>query len=189
MSEKQKMKIVVLFIFAAVTVFFSGLAVSGATGSVPTLSVCEALSHPGKYDGRIVRIRDQVVGTSEGAAFIGEACPGIFVTDGKVWPSGIAWTMPTSQPIVHKVDFIFDWESDRRVHKKWAKLKKHFPDRCIVVTYTGMFEGWTEATAKIKDSSGHEWHFSGFGHLNAAPAQLVLKSADDVAVVENCGAK
>jgi hypothetical protein len=185
MSQKEKVISSILIVVGSVALL-SGKAAHQADESIPTLSVCEALSHPEKYDGRIVRIRDQVVGTSEGTAFFGEACPGVFVTNGKVWPSGIAWTMPTSGTIIHKVNFTFDWESSKEVDKKWRKLRKRYPDRCIAATYTGMFESWSEATAKKADSSGHLWVIPGFGHLDAAPAQLVLKSADDVAPVTNC---
>src|SRR6476469_7055005 len=87
---------------------------------IPTLTACEVLSHPSEYDGKIVRIRDRVLGTHEGASFVGESCPGIYVTDGKVWPSAIAWTMPTDLTfILHKVDFQFDRQSAKALDKKY----------------------------------------------------------------------
>ena len=157
---------------------------------VPTLTVCEALANLEKYDGKMVQIRDRVYGTDEGASFVGESCPGIFVTDGKTWPSGIAWTMPTdAQFILHPVNFSFDRVSSKKLHKKWGKLRKRFADRCIAVAYTGMFESWSKEKARKTDPEGHVWWFDGFGHLNGAPAQLVLKSADDVAPIPNCRAK
>ena len=163
-----------------------GSAISKSMDSIPTLTVCEALSHAAEYDGKVVRIRDQVVGTSEGTAFLGETCPGIYVTDSKVWPSAIAWTMPTAKgSIIHPVDFSYDWSSDKKVKRKWRKLRTQMPDRCIAVVFTGMFESWSNSAAKKIDPGGH-YEISGFGHLNAAPAQLVLRSADDVAPIMNC---
>lgn len=159
---------------------------SEATESVPTLTVCEALRHRAEYDGHIVRIKDRAVGTDEYSGFISDACPGILVTDGKVWPSSIAWTMPTSKDmILHSVDFQFDEESQKRMIKKWVELSKRVPDRCIKVTYTGMFEVWSRSKARTPWKDG--WReLPGFGHLNGWGAQLVLKSADDVSVIPNC---
>ncbi|MFI5103537.1 MAG: hypothetical protein ACHP79_01320 [Terriglobales bacterium] len=158
--------------------------------AVPTLTVCEALTHASKYDGKIVRVRDRVAATDEGASFLGEDCPGIFTTDGKIWPSAIAWTMPSqSHFILHSVDFRFDWDSGKRVDKKWEQLRKHFPDRCIAVTYTGMFESWSPDKAKKTYANGMTVEIPGFGHLNGAPAQLILQSADDVSPIPNCKSK
>jgi hypothetical protein len=192
----------VLFFVAAVFIGVGAVAADSARpqgshkdndpskDAVPTLTVCEALSHGLEYDGKMVRIRGKVGSTSEGAAFLGEDCPGIYVTDGKVWPSGIAWTMPSahSEFILHPVDFSYDWASSKRLRKKYKQLRKSVPDKCIEFTYTGMFEIWTKAKGRKPYRDG--WlEISGFGHLNASPAQLVLKSADDAAAIPNCTGK
>lgn len=154
---------------------------------LPTLTVCEALGHAADYDGKIIRIRDRVRGSSEGAGFVGTECPSIYVTENKTWPSVIAWTMPSQTTfILHPVDFTFDWESSKRIHMKWGELRKHLPDRCIVVTYTGMFESWSREKATKRYPNGWVREIPGFGHLNAEPAQLVLKSADDVSAAPKC---
>jgi hypothetical protein len=41
--------------------------------AIPTLTVCEALSHASEYDGKMVRIRGPVYGTDEGTWFVGGA--------------------------------------------------------------------------------------------------------------------
>jgi hypothetical protein len=155
--------------------------------AIPTLTVCGALSKAARYDGEIVQIRGRVYGTDEGTWFLGEECPGIYVTEGKVWPSTIAWTMPSDLTfIIHPVHISFDRTSGPRIQKKWEQLRKHLPDRCIAVTYTGMFESWSKEKAIKTDPKGHVYEFAGFGHLNGAPAQLVLESADDVEPIPNC---
>jgi hypothetical protein len=183
-----------IFVRTILTVLITGAALGETQiankDPIPTIEVCEALSNPEKYDGKMVQIRDRVYGTSEGAAFVGDSCPGIFVTQGKVWPSAVAWTMPTQLAfIIHPVNFSFDWASSKKLDKKWSKLLKRFPARCLAVTYTGMFESWSKDKARKTDPEGHVWEFDGFGHLNAAPAQLVLKSADDVVPISNCKVK
>src|SRR5690349_121436 len=157
--------------------------------ALPILTVCEALSHASEYDGKIVRIRDTTFGTDEFSAFRSDLCPGVLVTDGKVWPSSIVWTMPSdSEMILHPVNFIFDSESQQVLQKKWQELSKHLPNKCIAVMYTGMFEVWSRSKSR-KTIPGGWKEFSGFGHLNGWGAQLVLKSADDVAPIPNCQPK
>jgi hypothetical protein len=186
----QRMRLLIYLLFLAWGLP-GGRAQQVVTPStIPTLSACEVLAHASDYDGKLVRIRGPVGATDEGAAFVGEECPGIFVTDSKVWPSAVAWTGPTNLMfILHPVDFTFDADSRKRIDEKWGDLRKRLPDRCIAVTYTGMFESWSRDKAKKKDPKGTVYEIPGFGHLNEAPAQLVLKSADDVEAIPNCPKK
>jgi hypothetical protein len=164
-----------------------GYAGPRADSGIRTLPVCEALAHSAQYNGKIVRIRGRVFGTDEGTWFVSNDCPGVFVTDGKVWPSNIAWTSPEDLTfILHPVDFTFDKNSLKRIDSRWRRLRKQFTDKCLEVTYTGMFESWSKDGATKRDPKGHKYRINGFGHLNSAPAQLVLKSADDVTPIPNC---
>src|ERR1700733_867786 len=89
------------FLAAGVT---SGHEHTAHQDPIPTITVCEALAHPMDYDGKMVHMRDDAYSNGEGAAFVGKGCPGIFVTEGKVWPSAVAWTMPTDlMAILHPV--------------------------------------------------------------------------------------
>ena len=158
--------------------------------SLPTLTVCGALSHANQYDGKLVRIRGRVLSTGEATGFVSEDCPGVLVTDGRIWQSAIAWTMPTDRMfIVHPVNFKYDWDSSKRLKAKYHRLHKHLPDECIELTYTGMFEVWSVTNSKKTDSKGTPYEIPGFGHLNGAGAQLVLKSADDAMPIPNCKKK
>jgi len=154
------------------------------------VTVCEALSAPLKYNGHVVTIRGRVDSTDEGTWLVGDGCPGIFVTAGYAWPSVISVAMPTiPAPLrIHQVNFKFDWESRRKVEAKSEELQKSAPPRCLEFTYSGLFEtrvDWSDA--KLRYTNG-TWKYAGFGHLGDAPAQLLLKSEDDVAVVPDCKA-
>jgi len=61
--------------------------VSPVLSAQSTLTVCDVLSKPLSYDGKLVRIRGEIVGTDEGTWFKGEECPRVMVTDGQVWDS------------------------------------------------------------------------------------------------------
>jgi hypothetical protein len=183
-----------ILVLTALVSFGAGATRSHARSAgkdpIPTITVCEALEHPAEYDGKMVHIRDDTYSNGEGAWFVGKSCPGVFVTEGKVWPSTIAWTMPAnSMTVLHPVEFRYDSDSSKRTEKKYQELRKRFPARCLRVTYTGMFEIWSKEKARKTDSKGHKYEFAGFGHLNGAPAQLVMKSHDDVSVIPNCHAK
>ena len=120
--------------------------------------------------------------------FTSDECPGILTTGKHIWPS-IIWFSTPSMPTpnrLHPIDFQLDSESEDRVEAKYRALKGRTPDRCIVWTYTGLFEtrrNWSDAQAI--DVNGDPL---GFGHLGKAPGQLIAKSADDVAVIPNCTA-
>jgi hypothetical protein len=159
-----------------------------AEDNPPTLTVCDILSQPLRYDGKLVRIRSWLKATDEGTWFTSDECPGILTTGKHIWPS-IIWFSTPSMPTpnrLHPIDFQLDSESEDRVEAKYRALKGRTPDRCIVWTYTGLFEtrrNWSDAQAI--DVNGDPL---GFGHLGKAPGQLIAKSADDVAVIPNCTA-
>jgi len=176
--------------FAAILAAFFGASAGqhqNDQATVPTLGVCEALTRASEYDGKMVRIRGQVSSTEEGTWYIGDDCRGTFVSDGKVWPSSIAWTSPDNKEfILHPITFSFDKSSLTRLDKKWVRLRKQLSDRCIAVTYTGMFEMWSRDKARKMYPGGKVLEIPGFGHLNGSPTQLVLKSADEVVAIPNC---
>ena len=158
------------------------------TSNLPIFTVCEILSNPLQYDGQLIRIRDVVRGTSEGGWLVGDDCPGVFVTEGIVWPSIISLEVPGNPFQLHPVDFQFNFGSQQKLMPKYEQLKRRVGQDCIAWTYTGVFEtrkNWTGPEVKTTDPT----RLRGFGHLNGAPGQLILKSVDDVKAIPNCTAK
>jgi len=191
--QKAALGIVLIFLLG---IIFSGAqtqksheVTSAKEDAAPTLTVCEALSHPSEYDGKIVRISDRIDGTDEWTAFVGNDCPQILVTEGKVWPSKIVWEMPANLDLtIHPVYFTFNEDSQKRLGEKWDHIKDKVDATCAAFTYTGLFEVWSKAKAR-KTAPGGWVEFSGFGHLSGSGARLILKSADDVAPITNCKPK
>jgi hypothetical protein len=150
-------------------------------GCLPrTLTVCDILSDALSYDGELVRIRGEIVGTDEGTWYKGEDCPGVLVTEGYVWPSLIAIEAPGNPLQIHSVNFEYDFSGMKRLTPGYKKLRRRMPDRCIAWTYTGVFETRKEWSKMMNGNP------RGFGHLNGAPGELIVKSADDVAPAPNC---
>ena len=112
----------------------------------------------------------------------------MFRTGEHVWPCVVYLAMPTMNAAlrVHSVEFTFDWQSQSKVDAKFVRLRRTVPAECVQFTYTGLFdtrEDWSKA--KLRYPNGI-WKYAGFGHLGEAPAQLILKSVDDVAVIPGC---
>jgi hypothetical protein len=119
---------------------------------------------------------------------VGDDCPDVFVTEGHAWPSLISLEVPGNPVQLHSVDFNYDFASQKRLISKYRRLKQRVSEDCIAWTYTGVFEtrkNWTGAEAKTIEPS----RLRGFGHLNAAPGQLILKSANDITAIPNCAPK
>jgi len=149
--------------------------------TVPNLvTVCDVLSKPLAFDGMSVRIRGRMVGTDEGSWLKGFDCPGVMKTDGYVWDSLISLDLPGNPLQIHQVDFEHDFAADQRLEQKYQPLRRKLPDRCIAFTYTGVFETRKEWQRMMNGNP------RGFGHLNAAPGALIIKSADEVAPVPGC---
>ena len=166
-----------------------GAAQAGAEPTLPVLTVCEALSAPMKYNGRILTIRGRPSGSDEGYWVNGDGCPGVVTTDGFMWPSEISLAMPTlPRPLrLHSVDFTYDWDARHRLDAKYKRLRKRVPQDCLVFTYTGLFETRTDWSAQKMVYANGRFSYAGFGHLGEAPAQLLLRSEDDVEAIPNCG--
>lgn len=158
----------------------------------PMLTVCEALSHPDLYDGRMVHVTGRVVGGNEGAWMEGDGCPRAYQTEGYAWPSVISLQRPSAHPDathLHATDFVFDLESERTLASKYRKLRRRVAAECVSFTYTGLFETRLDWSDYRRVFASGRVEFIGFGHLSSAPAQLILRSKDDAAQIPNCKPK
>jgi hypothetical protein len=88
---------------------------------------------------------------------------------------------------LHSVDFTYDWDARHRLDIKYKRLRKRVPQACLVFTYTGLFETRTDWSASKMRYANGTFKYAGFGHLGGAPAQLLLRSEDDVEAIPNCG--
>ena len=178
-----------LILLIALTCASAAAQVVGAQPDPPTVTVCDLLSQPLKYDGTFVRIQGRLTGTDEGTWFASDKCPSVFVTNKYRWPS-VIWFSTPSMPNPngqHAIDFQFDAESEARVEAKYRALKPRVPPKCVIWTYMGLFEtrrDWSEPRA-----IGVDGNPLGFGHQGGAPGQLIAKKALNVAAVPGCTAK
>jgi len=157
-----------------------------------TLSVCQLLLEPARFNGKVITVRGQHVGTSEGQWLRGTGCEGLVVTAAHSWPIELALAPAPAAgvpkyPYIHAVDFTFDFSSPARLKKKFQALSQTVPSSCIEVVYTGMFETYLDQW-KSKIGADGNTIYLGLGHLNEAPGQLVPKSFDDAVPIPGCRA-
>jgi hypothetical protein len=158
----------------------------------PLLSICDVLSRPLEYNGKLVRVSGKQQGTNEGVWLVTDKCPGVFVTNDYVWPTEIwlayAGTNPNPESEPAAINFQFDFGSEKRAISKYRKLRRKAPAECLVFTFAGLFETRSDwSKSRIYYPTNSTWRTLGFGHLNAAPAQLLLTS-EDVEIMPQCNA-
>ena len=162
----------------AMTLLSVGSVQSAMPQSEP-LTVCSVLADAPRYNGEMVRIRARVVSTGEGTWLVGSGCDGAMTVSGYAWPSIIWLAYPDSRVLKHPVAFDFDWKSQARTTEKYEKSRTHWAEESVEWTYSGMFETRSDWWNYV-GPDGKLNKYSGFGHLGGAPAQLIIRSLDDV---------
>ena len=143
-----------------------------------TLSVCDILADPLKYNYQLVKIRGVSVGTDEGW-WIGpdKPCSRPLTTGGYTWPS-IIWveSVDESRPS-RGVQFRTDHNAVNKIDGAVARM--HIDPKLdrIWLNFTGVFE--TRVFTSKDIGKGRAF---GFGHMNSAPARLLLKTVTDLHV-------
>jgi hypothetical protein len=138
-------------------------------GDIPVVTVCEALQDRTRYNGKAIIVVGRFVGTMEGT-WLDENCERKIVTDGYTWDNSISTAYVVSQveppPRLPKK---FKWDTELLANKlkdvqkttKLQVLKEYnYSDRWVAIF--GRFETRLPFVGRF-----------GFGHLNAAPAQLI----------------
>jgi hypothetical protein len=145
--------------------------------SPPVVSVCDALLNRAKYQGQMISIRGLVTGTMEGAWLVGEDC-GPFVAKGYPWPAIISLD-GRSSPRSVSLPPAYDEAADARVEKQVRKLTHGKASVPLIVTYTGIFESFSDLGEAVTAYPNGYIRAVGFGHGCVAPAQLVVQTLRD----------
>jgi len=157
-------------------------SVTAAPDEVPVLTVCEALNDLQRFEGKSVIIVGRFSSTDEGS-WLGEDC-GLKVVNGgrEFQPSiSISYAVSDFSPPPKKSSG-FKWD-ERLLQQKLEQVKRttslrvykeiNYSDQWLAIF--GRLE--TELPRKLNMGNGRYGYTTGFGHLSAAPAQLV--SPDD----------
>jgi hypothetical protein len=169
------LQIIAILIFA--------MFVTAAQGAEPqVISVCEALMHSNVYDHKLVAIRGTQAASMEGGSLKGENCDKAFITNGYIWPSIIWLEMSEAARVAAGIQGP-ELESSLKRGNAELKRKGFNNDRDrLVITYVGLFEAYDDSAQEFHPDS-HSTRAHGFGHLNGAPAQIIVSDVKD-AVIE-----
>lgn len=142
--------------------------------AAPVVSVCELLKDRMQYDGKMVTVRGEVDGTSEGTWLSDDFCPEALTILGRDWRRSIALVTPNFA--VKPVEFQYDQGAADRLQREFKLLKVDPKKVRMFVTYEGVFETRPDSDLTCGGRA------CGFGHLGGSPGQLVVRTKRDVAV-------
>ncbi len=149
------------------------------------LSVCNLIAQRDKYDGKVVTVRGELKSGTEGSWLINATeCDSRLVTKGVVWPNIVHLAYPnnrSSNPM-DQADFAIDWGAEKRIGA-WVLRSGFNPDRDhLIETFVGLFRTYPDLENRVSPNM-QDGVRAGFGHLGAAPMQLLIKTRKDPSVV------
>ena len=150
-----------------------------------TLSVCEAISERGTYNGRVVGIRGEVKAGGHGSYFVASSeCKYQIVVKGVRWPNVIYLDFPNnrSREDDDHANFTVDWKTIEKAAEvvRGSRFQEGL-DR-LIATYVGRLVavGDLEKRTNRPELGGTKL---GFGPAGLdAPAKLLIKSVGNVVV-------
>jgi hypothetical protein len=148
------------------------ISIADKPASPRVLSVCELLATPLSFNGKLVAVKGSVM-AYQGWWLYDDHCPSNITVQGRSFDNLIAITSPTDLVRVHDVSFDTDDDSVALITKALGNSATGQPR--IIATFVGMFE--TRQDLSLVSQNGA---FRGFGHLGAAPGQLLLKECRGV---------
>jgi hypothetical protein len=165
-------KILAAFLLYASAIFG---ATDRDTKDIPVLTVCQVLRDPARYGGRAVIVVGRSVDTSEGS-WLDENCGTDLIIEGRKYPFAISTSYSASEvapPPPKPRGFRWDKRLIERTLaevKSTARLESHA--RWFAV-YGRLETATIRTVARGTDRLATRF---GYGHLGAAPAQMVARN-------------
>ena len=145
------------------------------SGDVPVLTVCQALRDPARYGGQNVILVGRSVGTSEGS-WLDEDCGIDLTIEGRKYPTIVSTAYVVSQfappPMKPRG---FRWNKPR-LKTALAEVKKTTRMRPAAQWYAVYGRLETAGTRTFVLPDGRTATTNGYGHLSAAPAQMIANT-------------
>src|SRR5712692_459086 len=140
-------------------------------------TVCDVLQHLKDLNGKVIAVRGAIVGAGHGT-FVSSLRACQIVVTGYRWPDYIVLENPTNSDGVHVEADPVGRES---IRQQITRLHPSTRDQ-ILVTYEGTLEA-KELTESVSLNRAGKLAGFGFGPGVDAPAQLIIKTARDPAVI------
>jgi hypothetical protein len=155
-------------------------------GQVP-VDLCELLKGMERWDGQVVRVTGilKLSGPIDGSDRLApQSCDAQVRVKGYTFPNDLALNLnPQSKTALHKVDYEWDERSRRRYSGAINRIDR---DRqYIQLTVVGLFETRIPMTLLVNNKGT----LLGFGHMGASPGQILIRTIEEIVVVERDGPK
>jgi len=168
----------------ALLVAATSVAAQTSTNKAPDgfVTVCEVLTNRRSYDGKVVALIGRWSPTDEGF-WLADDCENPAKTAHYVWSNIIFLAYDPSSPSIFAKGPKLDLAA---ANKKIAKLKARKPtnDKLTWAVVYGRIETKDQLPTVVA-GDGKSIFPAGYGHLNAAPAQIVYREKDLVIVPRN----
>lgn len=167
---------------SALLVVLGAGTVVRAQGNQPIVyDVCTVLGSLERHDGNVIRVRG-IVETGAGSwlkPMPASKCRVPFVIKGSTFEDQIALQDPRIRPAMHTPDF----ETDLTSYSSLVDaLRRRTDGVCVVATVVGLLGTRTPLSGLIDDKAPYKW--LGFGDASIAPAQILMKSFEDIKLVD-----
>lgn len=171
-------RIAVIFLFQSLMPTAFGQATPSPAQPIAVITVCEALKNLSLYNGKPIVIVGRLGGTFEGS-WLSENCDSSLITDGYTWSNIISTSYlrsETEPPPPLPQNFKWDKEllqSKLKQLQATTRLRDaktlEYSDKWVAIF--GRFEARLPLRTAVAGDGKPRGY--GFGHLNAAPAQLI----------------
>ena len=161
----------------------AALASAQKTDAPETISVCEVLRSPVKYNGKVMNIRGVYFPDGHGLYLQGDNCEGVLVTKGYRWSSLIYLPLAdgdlrekglSPEKLRRALDETAAMMASEARKRNGAELSR------FIVTYRGLFETLDNFDREVGQAPDGRWVANAFGPGASAPAQLFIDSVKSV---------
>lgn len=142
------------------------------------VGVCNLLSDPAIWNGKLVEVRGQIIASND-YWIRGTECPDRIRAKGTVFIAGFVFADPQNKKLTaHNVDFHWDLSTLGQLDSALTTAEK--TKRHVWATIVGMFETRLPLTDLIDEKAPYK--FRGFGHMGSAPGQILIKYLKDISI-------
>jgi hypothetical protein len=166
----------------------ASMASSQQAQPTSTLTACKLFQDLLAYSGKMITVRGRLEITRHGW-FLGpaEACPHRFIVGGKVWPNGLSIDLAGSSVVSPPVSFDLDKARVDRMDDLLSFLKGRTPQEAgvvIIATFTGELRTGRIVKEMLGPVPISEHYTGAFGHGGECPAQLVIKTVEEIVITQ-----
>jgi len=158
--------------------------------TLKTITVCELLQDPTKYNGKTIALRGEYSVGGHGLYLRGPDCDGLLITKGYRWPSSIWISLTRKEYQKRSMSFehLLDAQIEVGAVRERQRRGKGASSEKVTVTFVGLFETREDLDSVVFQRPDGSLVGIGFGQAPGAPGQFFIDSVKDIVVEFGQGA-